>query len=106
MRGLSESILVDWGFWGPGFVKGFLRVTYKKRTEASVLEALDRLRMNRTTFIIAHRLSTIRRADRIVVLDEGSILETGSHVELVARSGLYQRLDALQFGDVLRAGVA
>jgi ATP-binding cassette subfamily B protein/subfamily B ATP-binding cassette protein MsbA len=75
-------------------------------TEASVLEALDRLRMNRTTFIIAHRLSTIRRADRIVVLDEGSILETGSHVELVARSGLYQRLDALQFGDVLRAGVA
>jgi ATP-binding cassette subfamily B protein/subfamily B ATP-binding cassette protein MsbA len=58
-------------------------------TETLILEALQRLVQDRTTFIIAHRLSTIRRADRIVVLQEGLIAEQGSHQELLARGGLY-----------------
>jgi ATP-binding cassette subfamily B protein/subfamily B ATP-binding cassette protein MsbA len=65
--------------------------------EAQLLEALERLIMGRTTFIIAHRLSTIRYADRIVVLDRGRIIETGSHEELFSSGGLYHRLHMLQY---------
>jgi ABC-type multidrug transport system fused ATPase/permease subunit len=53
----------------------------------------------RTVFVIAHRLSTVRRADVILVLDQGRIVERGTHPELLARQGLYARLDALQFRD-------
>jgi ATP-binding cassette subfamily B protein len=63
-------------------------------TEALVLEALERLMDGRTTFIIAHRLSTIRRADRVVVLDAGRVVEQGSHAELLMRAGLYASLHA------------
>ena len=65
--------------------------------EALTLEALERLRRGRTTFIIAHRLSTVRTADTIVVLDGGRIVEQGSHAELVERGGYYRRLLKLQF---------
>jgi subfamily B ATP-binding cassette protein MsbA len=62
-------------------------------SERYVEEALEELLQGRTTLIIAHRLSTVRRADRVVVLDDGLIVETGSHAELVAREGgLYQKL--------------
>jgi ATP-binding cassette subfamily B protein/subfamily B ATP-binding cassette protein MsbA len=71
-------------------------------TEAGLLEALERLMQGRTTFLIAHRLSTIRRADRIVVVEEGRIAETGTHEQLVAAGGAYQRFHALQFA---RSGV-
>jgi ABC-type multidrug transport system fused ATPase/permease subunit len=67
-------------------------------TEASLVEAVDRLRRDRTTFIIAHRLSTIRRANRILVLDQGRIVETGTHSTLLAAAGHYARLHAIQFG--------
>ena len=67
-------------------------------TEHAFLEALDRLRKGRTAFIIAHRLSTARRADRIVVLDKGKIVETGSHEDLVRAGGLYAQLFNIQFG--------
>jgi ATP-binding cassette subfamily B protein/subfamily B ATP-binding cassette protein MsbA len=61
-------------------------------TERLVLEALDRLTSGRTTIIIAHRLSTVRRADRIVVLDQGRLAETGTHQQLLAAGGLYRKL--------------
>jgi ATP-binding cassette subfamily B protein/subfamily B ATP-binding cassette protein MsbA len=64
--------------------------------EAKLLTALERLIKGRTTFIIAHRLSTIRYADRIVVLDKGRILETGSQEELLSAGGHYQQLHMLQ----------
>ena len=61
-------------------------------SEAKVQEAIERLRANRTAIIIAHRLSTIRNADRIVVLEKGKIVESGSHDELLARGGSYAKL--------------
>jgi ATP-binding cassette subfamily B protein/subfamily B ATP-binding cassette protein MsbA len=61
-------------------------------TEALLLEALERLMTGRTTLIIAHRLSTIRKADQIVVLDRGKIVEMGTHQQLLTRNGYYHRL--------------
>ena len=70
-------------------------------SEALVQEAIDRLMANRTTLVIAHRLSTIKNADRILVLDQGTIVESGSHAELMSRDGLYKRLYLMQFkGDL------
>ena len=68
-------------------------------SEKMVQQALENLMRNRTTFVIAHRLSTVQNADLIVVLEQGKILEVGSHTDLVAGSGLYSRLHALQFSD-------
>jgi ATP-binding cassette subfamily B protein/subfamily B ATP-binding cassette protein MsbA len=67
-------------------------------TEASLLQALERLIEGRTTFVIAHRLSTVRRCNRIVVLDHGRIAEIGSHNELANAGGIYQRVHLLQMG--------
>lgn len=68
-------------------------------SEQMVQKALDNLMTNRTTFVIAHRLSTILHADKILVLEDGRIVESGSHSELLKSSGLYSRLHSLQFSN-------
>ena len=68
-------------------------------SERLVQDALDRLMEHRTTIVIAHRLATVRAADRIVVMDQGQIVEEGTHASLNARGGLYARLARLQFED-------
>ncbi|HEV6955297.1 MAG TPA: ATP-binding cassette domain-containing protein, partial [Promicromonospora sp.] len=67
------------------------------RTEVLVQQAMNALREGRTSFIIAHRLSTIRDADTILVMEHGSIVEQGSHDELLAAGGAYARLYESQF---------
>lgn len=66
-------------------------------SEGAVQRALDELMVNRTTLVIAHRLATVQRANRILVIDKGKIIEAGTHAELVARRGNYARLAELQF---------
>jgi subfamily B ATP-binding cassette protein MsbA len=68
-------------------------------SEKMVQMALDNLMVNRTTFVIAHRLSTVLHADQIIVLENGCIVERGSHNDLIKNSGLYSRLHSLQFSE-------
>ena len=68
-------------------------------SELLVQQAVERLMNTRTTLVIAHRLATVRAAGKIVVMDQGRIVESGTHPELVARNGLYARLASLQFSD-------
>lgn len=67
--------------------------------ERHIQAALAQLVRNRTTFVIAHRLSTVEEADRIIVLNQGAIAESGTHAELIAQGGLYSQLHRLQFND-------
>jgi ATP-binding cassette subfamily B multidrug efflux pump len=71
------------------------------RTEVLIQRAMRKLRQGRTSFIIAHRLSTIRDADMILVMENGAIVEQGTHDELVTAGGAYQRLYAAQFAQAV-----
>ena len=72
-------------------------------SERAVQFAVDELSEGRTTLIVAHRLATVKKADRIVVMEQGRIVAQGSHEELVTQGGLYARLARLQFTDGLAA---
>jgi len=66
-------------------------------SERLVQKAIDRLMLDRTAIVIAHRLTTILNADKIVAMDQGRIVETGTHSQLLARDGLYKKLYQMQF---------
>ena len=66
------------------------------QTEQLIQQALDRLMAGRTTFVIAHRLATVRRADLILVMDDGRIVQRGRHAELLEQGGLYKEIYDLQ----------
>lgn len=69
-------------------------------SERAIQKAMENLSRNRTIIVIAHRLSTVRKANKIIVLDKGRIIESGSHSELIKKGGLYAHLYALQFPDI------
>jgi ABC-type multidrug transport system fused ATPase/permease subunit len=72
-------------------------------TELVIQKALSKLLQGRTSFVIAHRLSTIAEADRILVLEDGKIIQNGNHKELLAQEGLYRELYNAQFGQLLKS---
>ena len=73
-------------------------------SEALIQDAIEKLMKNRTTFIVAHRLSTIHKADQIIVLDKGRIVETGQHEELMNNKNLYYNLYKLKMQDPVVIG--
>ena len=75
-------------------------------SERAVQQALDRLMVGRSTLVIAHRLATVLKADRILVIDQGKLVESGTHAQLVAEGGLYARLATLQFDQAAALGEA
>ena len=73
------------------------------RTELRIQAAFGRMMKGRTSFVIAHRLSTIRQADKIIVMDQGHVVEHGTHEELLARKGAYAKLYDSQFAQKEKA---
>ncbi len=92
---IARAILLD----APVLILDEATSALDAESERLVQKAIANLVRDRTTVVIAHRLSTIRRADKIVVMDGGEIIETGTHAELLARGGHYRKLYVLQFAD-------
>jgi subfamily B ATP-binding cassette protein MsbA len=92
---IARAVLAD----APVLVLDEATSALDTESERYVQKALANLTRDRTTVVIAHRLSTVRRADRIVVIERGRIVETGRHDELLAHGGIYKRLYELQFAD-------
>jgi subfamily B ATP-binding cassette protein MsbA len=92
---IARAVLID----APVLVLDEATSALDAESEQLVQKAIGNLIRDRTTVVIAHRLSTIRRADAIVVMEHGRIIEQGTHAELLARGGQYQRLYELQFAD-------
>ena len=92
---IARSLLVD----APLLILDEATSALDAESERFVQRAIANLVRNRTTIVIAHRLSTVRRADKIVVMEAGRIIETGTHEELLARGGQYRKLYEMQFAD-------
>ncbi|MEO6390296.1 MAG: ATP-binding cassette domain-containing protein, partial [Pyrinomonadaceae bacterium] len=92
---IARAVLAD----APVLVLDEATSALDAESERLVQRALANLVKDRTTIVIAHRLSTVRRANQIIVLERGRIIETGTHTQLLARGGVYQRLYELQFAD-------
>jgi subfamily B ATP-binding cassette protein MsbA len=92
---IARSLLVD----APVLILDEATSALDAESERFVQQAIANLVRNRTTIVIAHRLSTVRRADTIVVMEAGKIIETGTHSELLAQGGQYRKLYELQFAD-------
>jgi subfamily B ATP-binding cassette protein MsbA len=92
---IARAVLID----APVLILDEATSALDAESEQLVQRAIANLIRNRTTIVIAHRLSTVRRADMIVVMEGGQIIERGTHAELLARGGQYQRLYELQFAD-------
>jgi subfamily B ATP-binding cassette protein MsbA len=92
---IARAVLAD----APVLVLDEATSALDTESERYVQQALANLTRDRTTVVIAHRLSTVRRADQIVVIERGRIVETGRHEDLLARGGIYKRLYELQFAD-------
>ncbi|MGB7070104.1 MAG: ABC transporter ATP-binding protein, partial [Pyrinomonadaceae bacterium] len=92
---IARAVLVD----SPVLILDEATSALDAESERLVQKALANLMRNKTSIVIAHRLSTIRRADKIVVLQRGEIIESGTHLELLQTGGVYQRLYELQFAD-------
>tara|TARA_B100001287_G_C22562576_1_gene472178 strand:- start:382 stop:876 length:495 start_codon:yes stop_codon:yes gene_type:complete len=91
---LARAVLKD----APVLILDEATSAVDNETEAAIQRSLHRVAEGRTTVIIAHRLSTVRHADRILVLEDGDVVEAGSHEELLAVGGLYHRLWSVQTG--------
>ncbi|MGI8468014.1 MAG: ABC transporter ATP-binding protein [Pyrinomonadaceae bacterium] len=92
---IARAVLVD----APVLILDEATSALDTESEQLVQKALANLMRNRTSIVIAHRLSTVRRADKIVVMERGKIIETGTHFELLEKGGTYKRLYELQFAD-------
>jgi subfamily B ATP-binding cassette protein MsbA len=92
---IARAVLKD----APILVLDEATAALDNESERLVQTALERLIPNHTTFVIAHRLSTIERADQVLVMESGRIVEAGTHADLLARGGLYAQLHRAQFRD-------
>ena len=92
---IARAILRD----APVLILDEATAALDNESERLVQDALSRLMPDRTTLVIAHRLSTIEHADQVLVLEQGELVERGTHAELLARGGLYSRLHQMQFRD-------